>query len=110
MKNSSNNRIEILKGYLADDPDDVFSNYALALEYMNSGENNPAIEMLERILEKDEHYLAAYYQLGKLYEGMARMKDAKMIYQKGIRIALNQKNQRTLNELQGACDSLDEDE
>jgi len=100
----------MLKDYLAEDPDDTFSNYALALEYIGTGENKQAIELLEAVLKKDEQYLAAYYQLGKAYETSGRQEDAKKIYNEGIKIALNQKNQRTLNELKGAFDSLNEDE
>lgn len=110
MKNKEENRIETLKEYLKDDPDDQFSNYALALEYMNLSENNSAIDLLEKILKRDEHYLAAYYQLGKAYEKVSRTDEAKLIYEKGIHIASQQKNQRTFNELKSAFESLTEDE
>ena len=104
-----NNRIEMLKAYLKEDPEDIFSNYALALEYLNIGENSLSCEMLENILKKDEQYLAAYYQLGKVYEKTGRTEDAKRIYEKGTTIALNQRNQRTLNELRSAYDSLNDE-
>lgn len=104
------NRIKMLKEYLEDDPEDVFSNYALALEYLKISEEERAVEILENILKRDEHYLAAYYQLGKLYEKISRMDDAKKAYQKGFQIANQQKNQRTANELRSAFESMGEDE
>ncbi len=110
MNKEESNRIEMLKEYLKDDPDDTFSNYALALEFMKLNETEHAVEILEKILKMDEHYLATYYQLGKVYEKAARIEDAKTVYQKGIEIAIQQKNQRTRNELQSAFDSMGEDD
>ena len=110
MNDSQNKRIEILKSYLKKDPDDTFSNYALALEYMSNNDDRSVVEILEGILQRDDQYLAAYYQLGKAYEKISRTEDAKLIYQKGIRVGLKQKNQRTVNELKSASESLGNDE
>jgi tetratricopeptide (TPR) repeat protein len=106
MNSSHSNRIEILKSYLGEDPDDSFSNYALALEYMKINEDKLASGILEKILQRDEQYLAAYYQLGKIYEKISGKDEAASLYLKGIQIARQQKNQRTANELQSAYDSL----
>jgi Tfp pilus assembly protein PilF len=103
-------RIDTLKEYLLEDPLDTFSNYALALEYININEYTTAIEILKAILMKDENYLAAYYQLGKLYEIVSENENARIIYRKGITIAAAQKNQRTLNELKSALVAMTEDE
>jgi Tfp pilus assembly protein PilF len=110
MKKEESNRIEMLKEYLKDDPGDSFSNYALALEYMKINQAEQAVEILEKILKRDKQYLAAYYQLGKGYEKMKRIEDAKTVYLKGVEIANQQKNQRTKNELQSAFDSMIEDD
>ena len=36
------NRIEILTGFLKQDPNDSFSRYALALEYVKAGQHDDA--------------------------------------------------------------------
>lgn len=103
-------RIEKLNEYLKNDPGDIFSNYALALEYIGIKRNEEAILLLEKILKLDENYLAAYYQLGKSYESVSRIEEARQVYKKGIQIAVQQNKVRTKNELQSAIDSMSEDE
>ncbi len=110
MDNSHNTRIEILKSYLKEDPEDSFSNYALALEYLNDNQDQLAVDMLEGILRKDENYLAAYYQLGKAYEKISRIEDARRTYKRGIPVGIRLGNQKTVSELRSAVDSLDDDE
>jgi Tfp pilus assembly protein PilF len=107
-ENTSNSRIEMLKQYIAEDPADLFSQYALALEYAKAGNNAEAVKILEVVLEKDTNYLAAYYQLGKLYEQAGSVQKAKEVYEKGVLIAQQQRNMKTLNELRSALDSLEE--
>ncbi|MCX6291337.1 MAG: tetratricopeptide repeat protein [Bacteroidetes bacterium] len=110
MKNISENRIESLKSFLKENPEDLFSQYAMALEYLHQDHVAVAVEILKRVLEQDKNYLAAYYQLGKAYEAMSSVDAAKQVYADGIRIAELQNNKRTLNELRGALETLIEDE
>jgi tetratricopeptide (TPR) repeat protein len=107
-ENTSNSRIEMLKQYIAEDPADLFSLYALALEYAKAGNNSEAVKILEGVLKKDTYYLAAYYQLGKLHEQSGSVQLAKKVYEKGIDIAQKQHNTKTLNELRSALDSLED--
>jgi Tfp pilus assembly protein PilF len=107
-ENTSNSRIEMLKQYIAEDSADLFSQYALALEYAKTGSNAEAVKILEDVLEKDANYLAAYYQLGKMHEQSGSIQPAKEVYEKGILIAQQQRNIKTLNELRSALDSLEE--
>ena len=62
------NRIEILKNFLKDNPDDSFSRYALALEYVKLGQNDEALREFEAVRKSDADYVATYYQLGQLYQ------------------------------------------
>lgn len=101
-------RIELLKGFLAEDPGDNFSMYALALEYVKINNVNEAIRLLEQLLEKNPGYLAAYYQLGKLYELQRNFPKASSIFEKGLEVAHEQKDQKTFNELQSALGLLEE--
>jgi len=77
---------------------------------MKVNEHPAAIAVFKKILAHNENYLAAYYQLGKSYEKISESKEAVLTYQKGIIVAAGQKNQKTLQELQAALDSLAEDE
>jgi tetratricopeptide (TPR) repeat protein len=106
-------RIEQLKEFLKEDPNDSFLKYALALEYMKTEENNTAKDCFLSLIAGDKNYLASYYQLGKLYESLSDQEPAIEIYKKGIEIAQKSENKKTLLELQEAYNMLleiDEDE
>jgi Tfp pilus assembly protein PilF len=101
-------RFQHLQNLLAAEPEDSFLNYALALEYSNKNELITAIELIEKVLQRDEHYLGAYLQLGGLYEKTAQVDKAKVIYEKGISIAHLQKNRKAKGELTMALELLDD--
>jgi tetratricopeptide (TPR) repeat protein len=99
-------RIEQLKEFLKEDPNDSFLKYALALEYMKIEENNTAKDCFLSLIAADKNYLASYYQLGKLYESLNEQQPAIEIYKKGIEIAQKSENKKTLLELQEAYNML----
>ena len=80
-------RIDTLKGFLADDPGDSFSRYALALEYIKIERFGEAVSEFESIGRNDPDYLATYYQLGKAYEHEGRTTEAEQTYRAGIEVA-----------------------
>lgn len=95
-------RIELLLQMLKENPEDVFLNYAYALEQIKEGKQVEAEALLKKVLTIDESYLAAYYQLGKIYEQNQNSSDAISIYKKGIEKALVKKDMKTLGELEEA--------
>jgi Tfp pilus assembly protein PilF len=101
-------RLQLLKDLLEKEPTDSFLNYALALEYAKENNLTKAIELIEQIVQKDEQYLASYYQLGQLYEQQNQAQKALEYYKKGVLIAQAQKNKKTLNELNEAIFLLEE--
>jgi len=100
-------RIKLLKEYLIGEPNDDFLNYALALEYQKHNKLDEAEKVFNEIILRNANYLPSYYQLGKTYETKMEFEKAKMIYQKGIEIAMMQKNMKTLQELKEALLTLD---
>ena len=101
-------RIALLKKFLEEDPADNFSTYALALEYVKINQVAEAIRLLEEILQRNPEYLAAYYQLGKLFELQKNFTRSSDVFIQGIEVARTQKDQKTLNELQSALDLLED--
>ncbi len=79
-----NKRISALKGFLEKDPNDSFSRYALALEYVNSEQYPNAVREFETLLTLDPNYTATYYHYGKIYEKLGQPDKAKDLYQRGI--------------------------
>jgi Tfp pilus assembly protein PilF len=101
-------RIKSLLNLLAQEPADLFLNYALGLEYV--AENDlPAAELqLKKVLQLDETYIAAYYQLGKLFEAQLKNNDALSFYNIGLEKARIQKNNKAINEFGEAIFMLEE--
>jgi tetratricopeptide (TPR) repeat protein len=100
-------RLELLREMLEKDPKDPFLHYALALEYIKGADTDKAIEVLIALTHESPDYLASYYQLGKLLEAQDTEK-AKAYYKKGIDIARQQKNMKTLGELNEALALLED--
>jgi len=101
-------RLEQLQQMLLQEPNDEFLQYAIALEYFSGGEIQKAIDGLEKIIANNKNYLAAYYQLGKCYAAQNKVGEAKAAYEKGITIAQQQNNNKTLNELREAIFLLED--
>jgi len=105
----SNKRLKLIEEMLSSNKDDQFLNYAAALEYKKIGENNRSIELLERIISSDASYIAAYYQLGKLYEEADKIEDAIKVYRQGIKEAHEKNDMKTLGELTEALMIIDDE-
>lgn len=103
-------RIEQIKSMLEKEPEDAFLNYALATEYLAMNEVETAKNIFEKLVREQEEYVATYYHLGKLYEGIGQTKEAEETYEKGMQIALKIKDMHARSELQEALNNLLYDE
>ena len=95
-------RVEQLKSFLKDDPDDPFTRFALAQEYEAMGQTGRALEIYEALADEHPDYVGTYYHLGKLYEQLDRTDDAIETYESGIEVAEDQNDYHTRSELQDA--------
>jgi Tfp pilus assembly protein PilF len=100
------NRIEILTGFLKDDPNDSFSRYALALEYVKKEQREDARREFETVRRNDPNYVATYLQLGQLYRTMGLSDEAGQAFRDGIAVARKAGDGHTEGELQGALEAL----
>jgi tetratricopeptide (TPR) repeat protein len=97
-----NPRIDQLKEFLKEDPNDSFLIYALSLEYVKENQVNFAIETLLDLNNRNPNYLAVYYQLGKLYQSMGEIEKATVFFDKGMILAKKEGNIKTFSELKEA--------
>ncbi len=95
-------RKDMLLHMLEQEPNDVFLNYALSQELMGVADYTNANLQLQKTLQLDENYLACYYQLGQVNEKLNNIPQAIEFYKKGITIATQQNNKKTLAELSDA--------
>ncbi len=103
-------RIEQIKDFLKDSPNDAFLNYALAQELIKLGDLDAALNQFLLLFETHPDYLATYYHLGKLYIKLGRKEEAMSIFDTGIEKSKKAGEQHTLSELQSAKLELEYDD
>ena len=95
-------RLDQLKDFLADSPNDPFVHYAIAQEYRKMEDLTLAHSKFIELTEKYPYYVATYYHLGKLQIELLKKDEAMVTFDKGIEIAKELKDQHCLAELQSA--------
>ena len=100
-------RREILEEFVAQDPDESFSRYALALELEKEKRIPEAVEQLREVISRDPGYTAAYQQLGRLLGQSGLMDDARDIYRRGIEAAGAAGDHRSATEMQDALEMIE---
>lgn len=106
MVNMAVNRLEVLKSMLAQNPNDSFARYGLAMEYANSGSLEQAIQEYESLLASNPDYSAAYYHGGQALEKLGRLDDARAMYQRGLEATRRTGDAHTHSEIQASLDIL----
>lgn len=101
-------RKEMIFSMLLKEPNDVFLNYALAMEYLASHDFNEAANQLKKVLTFNSDYLPCFYQLGQVHEKLGNNDVAISFYKKGIEIAKLQNNTKALGELNEAVWMLED--
>lgn len=82
------NRIEIFKQMLENEPDNTMVMFGLAKEYEKIGETQEVINLLENYLAKADDEGNAYGVLAKAYEQAGEREKAIETYRKGIEVSL----------------------
>ena len=95
------NRLEILTQFYEEEPNVPFNLYALATEYLKTNPEKTK-ELFDELLLNSPDYLPTYYHSAALNFELGNHELADTIYQKGIVLALSQKNEKAHKELQGA--------
>jgi len=100
------NRIEKLKDFLKQEPQDSFVQHALALEYVKAGDDYQAQQLFEEILAREPGYIGSYYHLAKLFERRGDTESATKWYEKGMERAKSAGENHAYNELRSAYEEL----
>ena len=93
------NRIEILQNEIKLYPKDPFNYYLIALEYIKMNQIIDGKLNFELLLNQFEDYLASYYTYANFLIEIGEETKAEEIIQKGIIIAIKQKNSKAEKEL-----------
>jgi tetratricopeptide (TPR) repeat protein len=100
------NRLEVLTNMVAQNPNDSFARYGLAMEYANSGDLEAAVREYQALLAVNANYSAAYYHGGQALEKLGRPQEARALYRQGIDATTRIGDLHTRSEIQAALDSL----
>jgi tetratricopeptide (TPR) repeat protein len=100
------NRIEILKNLVAQNPGDSFARYGLAMACASAGDYAQAVENYRKLLEINPKYVAAYYHGGQSLEKLGKLDEARELYRRGIDISTQIGDMHTRSELEAVLDLL----
>lgn len=95
------NRIELLKQFSLEEPDNPFNWYALALEYQEL-EKDKTVELFDKLLSLHKSYLPTYYPAAHFFAELGKLDKAEEIFEAGINLAGIQKNEKAIKELRNA--------
>jgi Tfp pilus assembly protein PilF len=99
-------RIQKIREFLDQNPNDNFLQHALALEYIKLGQDDAARLLFEEILSRDPGYIGSYYHLAKLHERNESVDKAISVYEKGMEVAKNAGENHAYSELRSAYEEL----
>jgi len=102
----TNNRIDILRGMVAANPNDSFARYGLAMEFVKAGALQQAVDQFTGLIEVNPKYPAAYFHGGQALEKLGKLEEARAMYHKGIEVTTAMGDHHTRSELQAALDIL----
>jgi tetratricopeptide (TPR) repeat protein len=91
--------------FIAENPDDPFNHYALAMED-KAGDPQGALERFKQIIIRFPEYLPSYYQAANLAWEEDQLDQARDWFEIGIRLATKQNDGKALHELKAAYQNL----
>ena len=94
-------RLKILLEYLAEEPNEPFNIYAVAMEYLDK-DNEKALFHLEKLLNEYADYVPTYYHAAALFFEKGDLVNAEKTYKMGIEKAHQQHKTKAYDELKRA--------
>ena len=93
-------RIEYLRGLLAEDPNEPFLHYAICLEIMKK-DGDAALPFFRELLLAHPSYLPAYFQTARLMAENGLTNEAVEVLDLGLPVAESQSDFHALSEMKG---------
>ena len=99
-------RLQQIREWLAESPDDPELRYALAMELRSVGNDEAAAMELARLIRARPDFVPSYLMLAQLLIKLVRDDEARLILHDGIAAARSSGNDHAQSELQALLDSL----
>jgi predicted Zn-dependent protease len=100
-------KITMLGEILAQNPQDAFARYGLAMEHASRGSIELALAEFSRLLAAHPDYTAGYFMAAQTLAKAGRTEEAKVHLTQGIVSARRTGNQHALSEMQAMLDELE---
>ena len=91
---------------VAQNPNDPFLRYGLAMEYRNGGDLEASISEFRLLIEANPDYAAAYQHGAQVLVHLGRTEEARSVYRAGIAVAARKGDRHARDEMQAALDLL----
>jgi hypothetical protein len=97
-----------IEALLAEDPDDAFLRYGLAMEHAGAGDDATCAEMLRDLIARTaaNPYVPAFLQAGQALVRLDRIPEACDVLRQGIAAAHQAGDTHAQGEMQGLLDSI----
>lgn len=92
----------MLRGFIAQRPEDPFPRYALAQELKNTGDLEGAWRTYEALLASHPAYVPAYFHGGQALVALGRKDEARVVFERGVLACDQSGDAKTRGELIGA--------
>jgi tetratricopeptide (TPR) repeat protein len=99
-------RKQQIEEMLADDPNDAFLRYGLAMEYVGAGQDEEAVRCFRHLLETTPDYVPGYMQAGRTLARLDRVDEARAVFQAGIAAAREKGDLHAAEEMAGFLEGL----
>jgi len=99
-------RMSQIEALLADDPQDSFLRYGLAMEYVSAGDESTAADLLLKVANESA-YVPAFLQAGQVLSRLNRFEEACEILRNGVLAAKKEGNSHAEGEMAGLLSSLE---
>jgi predicted Zn-dependent protease len=104
---AAKSRRQQIEELLADDPNDPFLRYGLAMEHVSAGADVEAVKCFQELLVVAADYLPAYLQLAQAHIRLGQPAEARAALARGIPVAQRQGDAHAAEEMQGFLAGLD---
>ncbi|MCE9566286.1 MAG: hypothetical protein K8U57_30045 [Planctomycetes bacterium] len=102
-------RMEQIEAMLAEDPDDAFLRYGLAMEHASSGDDAACVVVMQDLIARTAEkvpYVPAYLQAGQALVRLDRITEACELLRQGVEVARRVGDSHAQGEMQGLLESV----
>jgi Flp pilus assembly protein TadD len=100
-------RKQQLEEMLAEDPNDPFLRYGLAMEHVSAGDLDAAVRCFRELFAVAPDYVPAYLQAGQTLTRLGRTAEARDVYRQGMAVAARRGDEHARGEMEAFLDSLE---